>query len=160
MKEDKEMKGSRILLVDDETVFTDNMTRLLTTRGYLVTAVDNGEAALQILGEKEFDVIVLDLKMPGMDGITTFKEIGKMGLFAQTLILTGHGSIDTALEAIKLGAYDYLTKPCEIDDLVNKKEGLNFLDFGNISRIGTNNKNRAITHRIIEVWYLEIVIHK
>jgi DNA-binding NtrC family response regulator len=123
MKEDKEMKGSRILLVDDETVFTDNMTRLLTTRGYLVTAVDNGEAALQILGEKEFDVIVLDLKMPGMDGITTFKEIGKMGLFAQTLILTGHGSIDTALEAIKLGAYDYLTKPCEIDDLVNKIEG-------------------------------------
>ncbi len=123
MKEDKKMKGSRILLVDDETVFTDNMTRLLTTRGYLVTAVDNGEAALQILGEKDFDVIVLDLKMPGMDGITTLKEIGKQGLFAQTLILTGHGSIDTALEAVKLGAYDYLTKPCEIDDLVNKIEG-------------------------------------
>jgi signal transduction histidine kinase/CheY-like chemotaxis protein len=101
----------------------DDMTRLLTTRGYLVTAVDNGEAALQILGEKDFDVIVLDLKMPGMDGITTLKEIGKLGLFAQTLILTGHGSIDTALEAIKLGAYDYLTKPCEIDDLVNKIEG-------------------------------------
>ena len=117
------MKGSRILLVDDETVFTDNMTRLLTTRGYSVTAVDNGLAALQILGEKDFDVIVLDLKMPGMDGITTLKEISKLGLFAQTLILTGHGSIDTALEAIKLGAYDYLTKPCEIDDLVNKIEG-------------------------------------
>ena len=117
------MKGSRILLVDDETVFTENMTRLLTTRGYLVTAVDNGEAALQILGEKDFDVIVLDLKMPGMDGITALKEIGKLGLFAQILILTGHGSIDTALEAVKLGAYDYLTKPCEIDDLVNKIEG-------------------------------------
>jgi DNA-binding NtrC family response regulator len=123
MKEDKKMKGSRILLVDDEKVFTDNMTRLLTTRGYLVTAVDNGEAALQILGEKDFDVIVLDLKMPGMDGITTLKEICKLGIFTQTLILTGHGSIDTALEAIKLGAYDYLTKPCEIDDLVNKIEG-------------------------------------
>jgi DNA-binding NtrC family response regulator len=117
------MKGSRILLVDDETVFTDNMTRLLTMRGYLVMAVDNGEAALQILEENDFDVIVLDLKMPGMDGITTLKEISKLGLFAQTLILTGHGSIDTALEAVKLGAYDYLTKPCEIDDLVNKIEG-------------------------------------
>ena len=117
------MKGSRILLVDDETVFTDNMTRLLTTRGYSVTSVDSGEAAIQILGEKDFDVIVLDLKMPGMDGITTLKEISKLGLFAQTLILTGHGSIDTALEAIKLGAYDYLTKPCEIDELVNKIEG-------------------------------------
>ena len=69
------------------------------------------------------DVIVLDLKMPGMDGIATLKEIKKLGLFTETLILTGHGSIDTALEAMKLGAYDYLTKPCEIDDLVAKIEG-------------------------------------
>ena len=61
--------------------------------------------------------------MPGMDGITTLKEIKKLGLFTQTLVLTGHGSIDTALEALKLGAYDYLTKPCEIDDLVAKIEG-------------------------------------
>jgi len=67
--------------------------------------------------------VVLDLKMPGMDGITTLKEIKKLGLFTQTLILTGHGSIDTALEAVKLGAYDYLTKPCEIDELVDKIEG-------------------------------------
>ena len=117
------MKGSKILLVDDETVFTDNMTKLLTTRGYSVVAVNNGAAALQILGEKKFDVVVLDLKMPGMDGITTLKEIIKLGLFTQTLILTGHGSIDTALEAVKLGAYDYLTKPCEIDELVGKIEG-------------------------------------
>ena len=117
------MKGSKILLVDDETVFTDNMTKLLTTRGYFVTAVDNGEAAVRILGGKDFDVIVLDLKMPGMDGITTLKEIKKLRLFTQTLILTGHGSIDTALEAVKLGAYDYLTKPCEIDELVSKIEG-------------------------------------
>jgi len=114
------MKGSRILLVDDEIVFTDNMTRLLTARGYSVTAIDNGKEALQILGEKDFDVIVLDLKMPGMDGIATLKEIRKLGLFTQTLILTGHGSIDTALEAVKLGACDYLTKPCEIDELVAK----------------------------------------
>jgi DNA-binding NtrC family response regulator len=67
--------------------------------------------------------VVLDLKMPGMDGLATLKEIKKLGLFTETLILTGHGSIDTALEAIKLGAYDYLTKPCEIDDLVGKIEG-------------------------------------
>ena len=61
--------------------------------------------------------------MPGMDGIATLKEIQKLGLFTQTLILTGHGSIDSALEAIKLGAYDYLTKPCEIGELVSKIEG-------------------------------------
>lgn len=117
------MKGSRILLVDDEVVFTTNMTKLLTTRGYRVTAVNSGDAAIQALEKDTFDVVVLDLKMPGMDGITTLKEIKKLGLFTETLILTGHGSIDTALEAIKLGAYDYLTKPCEIEDLVDKIEG-------------------------------------
>jgi DNA-binding NtrC family response regulator len=117
------MKGSRILLVDDEVVFTTNMSKLLTNRGYKVTAVNSGDSAIRALEEKDFDVVVLDLKMPGMDGITTLKEIKKLDLFTETLILTGHGSIDSAMEAIKLGAYDYLTKPCEIDELVAKLEG-------------------------------------
>jgi len=117
------MKGSKILLVDDEAVFTTNMGKLLTNRGYKVTAANSGDAAIQALEKENFDVVVLDLKMPGMDGLATLKEIKKLGLFTETLILTGHGSIDTALEAIKLGAYDYLTKPCEIDDLVGKIEG-------------------------------------
>ena len=117
------MKGSKILLVDDEVVFTENMLQLLTSRGYRVTAVNSGDAAIRMLEKENYDVVVLDLKMPGMDGITTLKEIKKLGLFTETLILTGHGSIDTALEAIKLGAYDYLSKPCEIDELVDKIEG-------------------------------------
>jgi DNA-binding NtrC family response regulator len=117
------MKGSKILLVDDEVVFTENMMQLLTSRGYRATAVNSGDAAIRMLEKENYDVVVLDLKMPGMDGITTLKEIKKLGLFTETLILTGHGSIDTALEAIKLGAYDYLSKPCEIDDLVAKIEG-------------------------------------
>jgi DNA-binding NtrC family response regulator len=116
------MPGSRVLLVDDEAVFTKNMSKLLTFRGYKVIAVNSGDAAIRELEQTDFDVIVLDLKMPGMDGITTLKEIMKLGLFTETLILTGHGSIDTALEAMKLGAYDYLTKPCEIDELVAKIE--------------------------------------
>jgi DNA-binding NtrC family response regulator len=61
--------------------------------------------------------------MPGMDGIATLREVKKLQLFTETLILTGHGAIDTALEAVKLGAYDYLTKPCEVDELVEKIEG-------------------------------------
>jgi len=117
------MKGSKILLVDDEVVFTTNMGKLLTNRGYKVTAANSGDSAIQALEKENYDVVVLDLKMPGMDGLATLKEIKKLGLFTETLILTGHGSIDTALEAIKLGAYDYLTKPCEIDDLVGKIEG-------------------------------------
>jgi DNA-binding NtrC family response regulator len=117
------MIGSKILLVDDEIVFTQNMSKLLTSRGYRVTSVNSGDNAINALEKEKFDVVVLDLKMPGMDGIATLKEIKKLELFTETLILTGHGSIDTALEAIKLGAYDYLTKPCEIDELVAKIEG-------------------------------------
>jgi DNA-binding NtrC family response regulator len=116
------MPGSRVLLVDDETIFTKNMSKLLKNRGYQVTAANSGDGAIRELEQNHFDVIVLDLKMPGMDGIATLKEIMKLGLFTETLILTGHGSIDTALEAMKLGAYDYLTKPCEIDELVAKIE--------------------------------------
>ncbi len=100
------MIGFKVLLVDDEVVFTENMSSLLTTRGYQVTAVNNGESAIHALEEKDFDVVVLDLKMPGMDGIATLKEIKKLGLFTETLILTGHGAIDTAMEAVKLGAYE------------------------------------------------------
>jgi len=117
------VKGSKILLVDDEVVFTNNMSKLLTSRGYRVKAVNSGDAAITALEGEDFDVVVLDLKMPGMDGLATLKEIKKLGLFTETLVLTGHGSIDTALEATKLGAYDYLTKPCEIDELVAKIEG-------------------------------------
>jgi DNA-binding NtrC family response regulator len=117
------MIGSKILLVDDEIVFTDNMSKLLRNRGYRVVAVNSGDSAIRTLQGEDFDVVVLDLKMPGMDGIATLREITKLGLFTETLILTGHGSMDTALEAMKLGAYDYLTKPCEIEELVFKIEG-------------------------------------
>ena len=117
------MKGSKILLVDDEVVFTDNMSRLLKSRGYLVKAVNEGDSAVDILESENFDVVVLDLKMPGMDGITTLKEINKLDIFTEVLILTAHGSVDTAMEAMKLGAYDYLVKPCEIDELIEKIEG-------------------------------------
>jgi len=117
------MKGARILLVDDEVEFTENMTRLLEGRGYHVTAVNSGDSAIKALSEDRYDVMVLDLKMPGMDGIATLREVKKLQLLTETLILTGHGAIDTALEAVKLGAYDYLTKPCEVDELVEKIEG-------------------------------------
>jgi DNA-binding NtrC family response regulator len=116
------MENARILLVDDETVFANNMSKLLNRRGYQVTAVNSGDAALQALMNNAFDVMVLDLKMPGMDGIALLHEMRKLGLFTEVLVLTGHGSIDTALEAIQLGAYDYLTKPCEIAELVSKIE--------------------------------------
>jgi len=117
------MIGTKILLVDDEVIFTKNMNRLLDARGYQSLSVNGGAEAIRALEKDAFDVVVLDLKMPGMDGLTTLKEMKKLGLFTQTLILTGHGSIDSALEAVKLGAYDYLAKPCQIEELVAKIEG-------------------------------------
>jgi DNA-binding NtrC family response regulator len=116
------MKKADILLVDDEVVFTTNMSKLLTSRGYQVTTVKNGEEAIATLKQKPFDVMVLDLKMPVMDGITTLQQMKALNLLTEVLILTGHGSMDTAFQAIEMGAYDYVTKPCEITELVSKIE--------------------------------------
>ena len=116
------MKKADILLVDDEVVFTTNMSRLLTSRGYQVTAVKDGAEAIAALKQKPFDVMVLDLKMPIMDGITTLQQMKALNLLTEVLILTGHGSMDTAFQAIEMGAYDYVTKPCEIAELVSKIE--------------------------------------
>ena len=114
------MKGARVLLVDDEVDFTDTTKTLLENRGYDVTEVNSGDSAIRTLGQEKYDVMVLDLKMPGMDGISTLKEIKKLQLHTQILVLTGHGAINTAMEAMELGAYDYLTKPCDIDELTEK----------------------------------------
>ena len=117
------MENKKILLVDDENIFTKNMSKLLEARGYHTVAVNSGDKAIAALDQDKYDFMILDLNMPGMDGITTFKEIKKLQLLpTETLILTGHGAIDTAMEAVKLGAHDYLTKPCEVDELVEKIE--------------------------------------
>lgn len=116
------MISPKILLVDDEVVFTENMSELLKIRGYHVRAVNDGESAIRALKEEDFDVVVLDLKMPGMDGLTTLRELKRLDLLTETLILTGYASITSAIKALRLGAYDYLTKPCEIYELVEMIE--------------------------------------
>ena len=114
------MKMAKVLLVDDEVDFTDTTKTLLEHRGYEVTVANSGDSAIRTLGQKEYDVMVLDLKMPGMDGISTLKEIKKLDFHIHILVLTGHGAINTAMEAMELGAYDYLSKPCDIDELTEK----------------------------------------
>jgi DNA-binding NtrC family response regulator len=99
------------------------MSELLEMRGYRVKAVNDGQSAVDALEEDDYDVVVLDLKMPGMDGLATLRELKRLGRFTETLILTGHATINSAIEALRMGAYDYLTKPCEIDELVEKIEG-------------------------------------
>lgn len=116
------MDRLKILLVDDEKIFIENIARLLENREYQATTSYNGEDAINTLKQKMFDVVVLDLKMPGLDGIATMKEIMNFSVPPQVIMLTGHGSIDTALKAVKQGACDYLAKPCEIEELIEKIE--------------------------------------
>lgn len=114
------MKRPRILLVDDEVAFADNLLKLLSKRGYDAVVVYNGADAVDMVGEKEFDVIILDMKMPGMDGIATLKEIKKKAPLVEVVILTGHGSVESGIEGMQLGAFDFLMKPVSIDDLQEK----------------------------------------
>ena len=113
---------AKLLVVDDEKNIRLTVSQSLEALEIPVSTAVNGEEALVKLHEGRFDIVFLDLKMPGMDGIAMMHEMRKLGLSTEVLILTGHGSIDTALEAIRLGAYDYATKPCEISDLVSKIE--------------------------------------
>ena len=114
------MKKPKLLIVDDEIPFTKNLVWLLSRRDYEVEAVHDGASALRKVQEQEFDVVILDLKMPGMDGIATLKELKKKRPDLEVIILTGYASVDTALDGLKLGAYDYATKPVQFSDLEEK----------------------------------------
>ena len=114
------MKRPSILLVDDEVAFANNLQKLLSKRGYDVIVVYNGSDAVNAVGEKEFDVIVLDMKMPEMDGIATLKKIKQKMPHVEVVILTGHGSVESGIEGMQLGAFDFLIKPVRIDDLQEK----------------------------------------
>jgi DNA-binding response OmpR family regulator len=122
LREQNDMIGSKILIVDDAVVFADNMSGLLRNRGYRTKAVNSGEAAISALKGNRFDVVVLDLRMSGMGGFSTLKEIKKGFLPTKVLILTGHGSLDINLNVLAMGADAYLTKPCDVVDLVTKIE--------------------------------------
>jgi two-component system OmpR family response regulator len=111
------MRNPRLLLVDDEIPFTTNLLKLLSRRGYEVTAVNDGERALRIVQEQEFDVVILDQKMPGVDGITALKELKKKRPDLEVIILTGHGTYASGITGLQLGAYDYITKPIRLSDL-------------------------------------------
>jgi len=113
-------KKINVLLVDDEVGFTDILTKRLSKRGMEVTPVYTGTEAVQTIRKHDFDVAVLDLKMEDMDGIEVLKIFQKAYPEMEVIMLTGHGSEQAAREGIEYGAFDYLTKPCELEDLVKK----------------------------------------
>lgn len=112
-----------IMIVDDEAPFVETMTKRLQKRELIVISALSGEEALQKLaGNQNLDVVILDVKMPGLDGIETLRELKKALPLAEVIMLTGHATVETAIEGMKLGAYDYLMKPCDIDQLMTKVE--------------------------------------
>ena len=107
-------------MVDDEEEFVENLSQRLEIRGLKVTAATRGEDAVSLADNQNFDAIVLDLAMPGMGGLETLKKIREKHPDAEIIILTGHGSVKSSVEAMKLGAEDFLEKPVDINDLLEK----------------------------------------
>ncbi len=114
------MRKFRVLVVDDEIDFRDTIVDRLRMRNLDVTGVESGEKAIELLDEHNFDVVILDVKMPGMDGIDTLREMKRVKPLMEVLMLTGHASVESGIESMKLGAFDYIMKPADIDDLIDK----------------------------------------
>lgn len=106
-----------ILVVDDEADFRDLMVKRLTRKGYGVSGAACGEEALALIRDRMFEVALVDLKMPGMDGLELLGHLRTVSQETEVIILTGHGTTETAVEAMKMGAYDYLTKPVDLQEL-------------------------------------------
>ena len=117
-----------ILLVDDERDFVEMLSLRLIDAGHWVKTAFSGQEALSVLADTEgnrlpdIDVILLDIKMPGMDGIETLKQIKAKYSVIEVILLTGHGAVDTAVKGLKSGAFDYLLKPADFDELTTKLE--------------------------------------
>jgi len=115
------MDTFRALVVDDEEDFLETLVKRLNKRNIETTGVVSGEEALDLMKQKLFDVVILDIKMPGgMDGIEALREMKKIQPLAEVLLLTGHASVETSIEGMKLGAFDYLLKPIKLEDLLEK----------------------------------------
>ncbi len=111
---------SHILLVDDEADFVEMLGLRLQETGQLVATASSGQQCLEVLKEKDIDVIILDVKMPGMDGIETLQAVKQAYPLVEVIMLTGHGTMDAAIQGMKLGAFDFLFKPADFDDLTDK----------------------------------------
>lgn len=116
------MNEVKVLLVDDEVGFSSALSKRLAKRGLSVRTADSGYKALDVLKDEEFDVILLDIKMAGMDGIKTLSEIKRLYPLTEVLMLTGHANTDIVISSLAMGAYDYLMKPADVEELVLKIE--------------------------------------
>jgi len=109
-----------VLFVDDETEFLDTLVKRMRRRDIEAHGVGSGEAAITYLETCPVDVVVLDVKMPGMDGIEALREIKRRHPLTEVIMLTGHANVEVAIQGMELGAFDYLMKPMDIDELIYK----------------------------------------
>jgi two-component system response regulator CpxR len=110
----------KVLLVDDEEQFVEMLAQRLEARGLVVSSAFNGDDAVKHIQEQPVDVVVLDVLMPGKTGPDTLREIKQLRPITEVIMLTGNATVETAIEGMRLGAYDYLMKPTETEDLVDK----------------------------------------
>jgi DNA-binding NtrC family response regulator len=142
------MAIANVLLVDDEVPFVETMTKRLNKRDLQVSTAFSGAEALEKLGkQREVEVVILDVKMPGMDGIETLSEIKRTHPLVEVVMLTGHATVETAIEGMKLGAYDYLMKPCDMEILISKVGG-------------AASRKRAQENKIVEARIKEITMRR
>ena len=138
------MEIATVLLVDDEIPFVETMAKRLTRRGLDVSTAFSGEDALDALAKNDkIEVVILDVKMPGMDGNETLQAIRQKHPLVETIMLTGHATVESAIDGMKMGAFDYLMKPCEMGVLMAK-----------VKEAAT--KKRAHDEKIIEAHVKEI----
>lgn len=109
-----------VLLVDDEKEFLETLVKRLKKRKLLTIGVESAAEALRVLQERPIDVVVMDVKMPGMDGIEALRQIKKISPLVEVIMLTGHANMEVAIQGMELGAFDYLMKPMDIDELLYK----------------------------------------
>ncbi|MEE4265363.1 MAG: response regulator [Desulfobacteraceae bacterium] len=114
------MEAMKIMLVDDEERFLSTTQKLLTKKGIDAVTATSGAEALEVLQHKHIHVVILDVKMPGMDGNETLKEIKRQFPLVEVIMLTGHATVESAIDGLKSGATDYLMKPTDIDELMAK----------------------------------------
>ena len=115
------MSIAKVLLVDDEKPFVETMMKRLKKRDVDIAAAYDGQEAIKCLAEDDnIEVVILDIKMPVMDGMTALKQIKSKYPLVEVIMLTGHATVETGIDGMKLGAFDYLMKPCDMDQLITK----------------------------------------
>ena len=114
------MDKFKVMIVDDELDFLETIVKRLKARNIDVNGVESGYKALEALEGRNPDVIILDVKMPGMDGIETLREIKKKSPLTEVIMLTGHASVESGIQGMQLGAFDYVMKPVALDELLEK----------------------------------------